>query len=80
MDENQDYGACVLRALGSDYKHVTMDVVCIRRRLIEGGFRFANRYKRCLCVEVMEDIRARGYKYGCIGKEITVTATRLKDE
>ena len=80
MDENPDYGACTLRELGGTCEHITMGVLCMRRKLIKDGFRFSNRYKRCLCVEVMEDVRAMGYKYGCIGKEITVTATRLKDE
>jgi hypothetical protein len=77
MDSNLDFGACTLRELGGTYNHITMGIVCIRRKLLEGGFRFANRYKHCLCVEVMEDIRLLGYKYGCIGKEITVTALRL---
>ena len=72
MDENKDFGACALRCKGARDNHIVMATICIAREVIEKGFRFVNRYGWCPCMEMMEDIKALGYKYGYISLEILV--------
>jgi hypothetical protein len=72
MNLNPNYGACALPCKGFKLNHIVIATICITRELLNKGFRFANRYGRCPCKEMMEDISKLGYKYGYLGNELLV--------
>jgi hypothetical protein len=62
--ENKSFGACALHKIGSIDSHIDIASICIRREVLEKGFRFENRYGTCLCLEVMEDLKNLKVDYG----------------
>jgi hypothetical protein len=75
MDNNLDCGACYLKCLQTTKQHFDIGTVCIRREVLEGenGVRFRNKYGKCLCVELQQDIVGNGYKIDYISDDILIT-------
>ena len=72
LEKNTEYGACVLTPKIHLQEHLSIATICIRREAIKKGFRFANRYGKCLCKEAMEDFKILGFKYDYMTKKILI--------
>jgi hypothetical protein len=61
LQSNSKAGICELK-FNQDLSVETIACIVMRREVLEKGFRFVNKYKKCLCKETFESILAMGYE------------------